>query len=274
MKAQERLIEALGALSWSWARGKARLLLGTDEFIQHEARVALTPDHLERLGSDLRRLGIEAEMFVVSGAGERARPPFADRAYRDVGATVVSPGEAAALPAFDVVHALKEPTTYEATLTGPILRIGALHLASKPSGLCDLLRARRFAAIFDGATVGNCSYRLEDGDRTPIVGSMSRFAGAVAGRKLVEGIRANDLGPGRVVVVGGGIAGRSASRPVRPIASELVVIEPWEPMQRRLQRFLPEQGFSSFRILPSLHDSVLDGAIGLVFAHRSGAQAA
>ncbi|MEM8929770.1 MAG: hypothetical protein AAGE94_01275, partial [Acidobacteriota bacterium] len=221
---------------------------------------------------DLGSVGLEPEVVVVAGVGARAG--FADEAYREVGATVVPLADTPGLDAFDVVHALKEPTEYEAELRGPFLRLGALHLASRPSGVCRMCAQRNFSAILDGGTVGNASYRVTGSDRTPIVGSMSRFAGTVAGRKVVEGLADRGVGPGRVVVVGGGIAGRSAIRQVRSVTKTLVVVEPWEPMRRRLEGFLPTLGFEAFEIVPELTDDTLDGAVGVVFAHRTGAQAA
>ena len=269
---QDQLVLALRDLDFQ--RTRLRFLLGTDEHIPQEARVALAPTHLARLHRDLARLGLEVEMVVVAGAGARARPPFSDDDYRAVGAQVVSEAEAAELPAFDLLHSLKEPTPYEATLRGPFLRIGALHLATKPPGLCAVVRARNVAAIFDGATVGSCSYLIHRGDRTPIVGSMSRFAGSVAARKAVAAVERNGLGKGRVVVVGGGIAGQSAIKELRPIAAPLVVVEPWEPMHSRLQRFFAEQGLRDAEIVTRLGEDTLKDAIAVVFAHRSGARAA
>ncbi len=269
---RETLLSELKEFSMS--RSTVRFLLGTDEHIPHEARVAMAPHHLEMLQEDLQGIGVDLEIFVISGAGDRAKPAFTDEDYELAGAEVVTLEEAAELEDLDVVHALKEPTEYEATLPGSMLRIGALHLASKPPGICDLLAKRNFSAILDGGTVGNCSYLLVEGDRTPIVGSMSRFAGMVAGRKLVEGLDRNGVGPGKVVIVGGGIAGRSAIREVGPKTEQLVVIEPWEPMRRQLKTFLPGLGFSEFEVQAELTDETLEGAVGLVFAHRSGAKAA
>lgn len=272
LRVQQRLIDSLQELSLR--RGRVRFLLATDEFIEHERRVAFAPEHVERLAKDLTCLGIECTMAVISGAGERTDPPLADSAYAKIGARVLSVEEAAKEPAFDVVHALKEPTPYEATLAGPFLRIGALHLASKPPGVCELARQRNVGALLDGATVGNCSYLLEPTDRTPIVGSMSRFAGAVAGRKVVEGLVARDVEPGRMIIVGGGIAGRAAMRQVGSKTTQLVVVEPWEPTRLRLEAELPEEGFADLSIVEQLTDDILDDAVGIVFAHRSGARAA
>lgn len=269
---QERLIAELKSLSYT--RPKVSFLLGTDEMIHLEARVAMTPDHVERLQADLKSLGLDAEIYVVSGAGDRAKPAFTDEDYEESGAEVVTLDEVADLEDLDVVHALKEPTGYESRLPGKMLRIGALHLASKPPGVVDLLKARNFSAILDGGTVGNCSYLLVEGDRTPIVGSMSRFAGMVAGRKVVEGLERNDVAAGTMIIVGGGIAGRAAMREVGPKTEKLIVIEPWEPMRRRLKATLPGMGFGDFEIHQELTDEHMEGAVGIVFAHRSGAKAA
>ena len=272
LSVQEALVEALGGLTFK--KKHVRFLLGTDAFIPQERRVAFTPEHLVRLRQDLESLGLDVEIAVVEGAGTRTEPPCADADFAAVGAQLVAVDDSSSLEAFDVVHALKEPTDYEAELQGPFLRLGALHLASKPRGVCRMANRRNFAAILDGATVGNCSYLLSETDRTPIVGSMSRFAGAVAGRKVVEGLEHNDVAAGKVVIVGGGIAGRAAIRQVLPKTTKLVVVEPWAPMRERLARFLPGEGFEDFEIVEALTDEVLDDAVGLVFAHRSGAKAA
>ena len=188
-----------------YAQKRVTFLLGSDEHIPHEARVALLPRQLAALGEVLAAAGLEPELLVLAGAGERAG--FGDRDYAAAGARIVERAHLGRLAGVDVLHALKEPTDYESEVPGPFLRIGALHLASHPPAVCRLLGRREFTAIFDGGTVGNCSYLLDGGDRTPIVASMSRFAGSVAGRKLVAGLDQNGLGAGKIVVVGGGVAG-------------------------------------------------------------------
>lgn len=247
------------------------LLLGTDEHIPHERRVGLVPDQVGDLARSLCTHGLRTEILVVAGAGERAG--FTDASYSEAGARIVHSHELAALPPLDVVHALKEPTEYESRLPGPFLRIGAVHLASKPSGVCAMLGRRNFAAIIDGGTVGNCSYLQNGGDRTPIVGSMSRFAGWVAARKLVAGVRARH-GRGKVVVVGGGIAGTSAAQELAPIAGEIVIVERHVPIHADVEARVRGFGIPAVRLVEKLDDGVLEDAIGVVFAHRSGAKAA
>ncbi|MEE8522652.1 MAG: hypothetical protein V3T72_01875 [Thermoanaerobaculia bacterium] len=274
---QDLLSEELAGLAF--ARTEVTFLLGSDEFIRHERRVAMNPGHVARLRRDLEAAGLRPRIYAVAGAGERVAddfgPAFEDSDYRAAGARIVSSEETAALTGLDVVHALKEPTEYESRLPGAFIRIGALHLASKPPGLCSMLKRKNFTAILDGGTVGSCSFLKYGGDRTPIVGSMSRFAGAVAGRKLVEAVQKSGLGAGRVIVVGGGIAGLAAIRKIDPATAELVVVEPSAGARERLERVLPRIGFEHrFRIVEGFSGELLDGAVGIIFAHRSGARAA
>ncbi len=254
-----------------WARPRVSMLLGTDEHIGHETRVALTPSHIHRLRLDLESTGLQPKLYVVAGAGERARA--SDQEYRDARAQVLELDQLAEHGPFDLVHALKEPTGWEAELPGPFLRLGALHLASKPPAVCQLLRRRNFSAILDGGTVGGCAYLSNDIDRTPIVASMSRFAGSVAGEKLLEGVTKNGLGSGRVVVVGGGIAGFAAIREL-PKETELVVVECFQAATERLAGELEKLGYSRVTFATELTEEAIDDAIGIVFAHRSGASAA
>ncbi|MEM6455368.1 MAG: hypothetical protein AAF772_09770 [Acidobacteriota bacterium] len=256
-------------------------LLGTDEHIPAEARVGLAPRHLTALRTALEAQGLAPRLFVHAGAGARARAAdapdgFTDAAYRDAGAEVVTPAQLAQLGDLDVVHALKEPTTYEADLQGGFLRVGALHLASRPPGVCRMLQTRTFGGLFDGATIGSCSHLVDGGDRTPIVGSMSRFAGTVAGARVRDTLAASKAQPGRIVVIGGGVAGRSAIEQVADVAGELVVVEPYRPLHRLLAARLWAKGLgeNDFRLVQAFTPDLLDDAIGLVFAHRSGARAA
>lgn len=264
--------------SQSFRKPRVTFFLGTDVGIAHERRVAMTPNLLDRLGRGLRELGLVPRLLVAAGAGERAKglvlPGFADEEYRQVGAEIVEPKDVGSLGEVDVFHALKEPTEIESELPSGFLRIGALHLASKPPGVCRLLATKNFSALIDGGTVGNCAFLELGGDRTPIVASMSRFAGALAGLKLLEGLRRNHLEGGRVVIVGGGIAGMSAIGKLDDQRAELVVVDPYPPTQERLGRELAAAGFTSVRLVSELTGDLLDGAVGIIFAHRSGAKAA
>ena len=255
-------------------RRELTFFLGTDEHIPHETRVALSPAQLAALQGDLAQCGLTVRLLVHTGAGERAGYPDAE--YAEVGAEIVDPHNLHDLGRVDVFHALKEPTWYESQIPGPFLRIGALHLASYPPGVCSLLSSRHFAGILDGGTIGDCAWVRHGGDRTPIVGSMSRFAGRVAAVKALEGIARHGIGPGKLIVVGGGIAGTSAIKVLRPQVEKLVVVESWAPARERLPGVLADLGYAAaeIEIVERLDDVVMTDAIGIVFAHRSGAKAA
>ncbi len=272
MMAQRRESIPVEPPTTQFTKPRVSLLLATDEFIPQETRVGLAPRHLTQLRHNLAQSGVEVDVLVMADAGARAG--FEDDAYRAVDATIVTDAELTTRPAVDVVHALKEPTDYESRLPGPFLRIGAVHLANKPPGVCAMLHRRNFAGIVDGGTVGNFAYLLDGGDRTPIVGSMSRFAGWVAAGKLVKGVQANGHSRGKVVVVGGGIAGRSAIERVQPLTEELVVVERYAPLHSLIDRFLRDLEFEHFSITETLDEDTLNDAVGVVFAHRSGALAA
>src|SRR4029079_15948340 len=99
---------------------------------------------------------------------------FSDADFVAAGAEILTEGEIAwhdGPP--DVVHALKEPSRYEAQVPGPSCRIGALHTGDFHSegGLAGLLRKRN-VAIFDGSHVG-----APDVFRIPIRGGLWRLAG-------------------------------------------------------------------------------------------------
>ncbi len=129
--------EALSGLAFQ--RREVSFLLGTDELIRRERRVAMTPRHIDALSHDLAALGLEARIFVVRGAGERAASEageiFTDQQYAAAGAELVDRDRVGSIGALDVAHALKEPTEWEREIPGPVIRIGALHLASRPAGL-------------------------------------------------------------------------------------------------------------------------------------------
>ena len=66
----------------TFQRRHVHFLLGTDEHIHHERRVALTPRHIELLNDDLRAVGLEPHIYVMADAGARAghggQAPFTD----------------------------------------------------------------------------------------------------------------------------------------------------------------------------------------------------
>ncbi|MEZ5965848.1 MAG: hypothetical protein R3F56_18580 [Planctomycetota bacterium] len=191
-----------------WRRRDVTFVLGNDREIgrrlrSQERRVGVTPEQVDALRRLLGTIGIRLSVLVVENAGARAG--YADGDYVHAGAQIVTFAELPHETPPDVVHALKEPSSYEASIPGPFCRIGALHSGDfdPHAGFARLLSARP-AAVFDGSNVGS-----ETDFRKPIRGSMSVFAGRVAAEWVLEHI-ASAAAVGGMVVVGGGKVGVAA----------------------------------------------------------------
>ncbi len=266
------LKDSTGHLTASWKKRNVTLVLGNDREIgraerSQERRVGLTPDQVRHLIGFLRDLELLPTVLVVEKAGSRAG--YADADYVHAGAEVVTVEELRwhdGPP--DVVHALKEPSSYEATIPGPFCRIGALHAGGfhEDSGFA-LLAAGARAAVFDGSNIG-CGAT----GRIPIRGRMSVFAGEIAADWVVEHLERRQR-RGRVVVVGAGYAGRACAHRLlgSDRVSEVVLLDRKDPA--RLTRIRTEfegegrvrvagaEGTDDRDLIEALH-----GAEGVVFA--------
>jgi alanine dehydrogenase len=206
----DRLIAELRQRSDRFNKRTVELLLGTDRFVnlkQHagEKRVGVVPRQVEKLRQAFASLHISLRTYVLEGAGARAG--YSDGDYIHAGAEVIGVDELAYLDGPpDVVHALKEPSAYEATIPKPFCRVGALHTGDfgVESGLADLLVSGP-AVVFDGSNIG-----AAETFRIPIRGRMSVFAGEIAAEWTIEHLKRHGVVECHAIVVGGGYAGRSA----------------------------------------------------------------
>ena len=195
----------------TWRKREVTLLLGNDREIgrhmkSQERRVGITPPHVAALRQQFSELGIRLAVRVVENAGARAG--WADADFVHAGAEIVTYEELPHDAAPDVVHALKEPSRYESTISGPFVRIGALHSGDfdADAGFARLLMERP-AGVFDGSNIGsNADFRK------PIRGSMSVFAGRIAAEWVLEHLAQNPDLAGHGVVVGGGKVGIAAAK--------------------------------------------------------------
>lgn len=269
-----------GVKDKKFKKHEVRFLLCSDVEIEGERRVGLTPPQIGQLKSVIEECGLSLKVYVVRGAGElyklENKPPlYPDQEYEAAGAQLVDVDDLDSLRDVDVVHALKEPTSLEARLQDPFLRIGALHLAALPKGVSQLLEGKKFAALFDGSTVGHCSYRITGGDKNPVVASMSRIAGDLAAEHLLED---PELINGKVIIFGAGVAGSRAIVKLRDRIEELIVIEPIPIVQSYVNWLLLTLGFHRYRILEKLPEegaqAVFQDAAGVIFASRRGAEEA
>lgn len=200
------------------------------EVKNHEDRVALTPagaHHLVRAGHDV---------LVQSGAGAGSHLP--DEEFERAGARVVATAEVVWGEA-ELVCKVKEPVASEyGHLREDLLLFAYLHLAADAAGTRALLDAGTTSVAYETA-------QAPDGS-LPLLAPMSEVAGRMAtqvgawllqrpagGRGvLVGGVPGTP--PGRVVVLGGGTAGRNAAQVAVGMRAEVTVLDLSLPVLRGL----------------------------------------
>lgn len=190
------------------------------EIKEQEERVALTPSAAWQL---IKR---GHEVLVESGAGAGAG--FPDAGYEAVGAELVS-GHGQVFERAEMVVKVKEPLASEyALLRKGQLLLTYLHLAANRS-LTEALMASGVTAL---------AYEtLEVSRRLPLLEPMSEIAGRmsvlVGGYFLARhaGGSGTLLGgvpgvlPGRVVILGGGVAGVNAARMATGLGADVTILE-------------------------------------------------
>ncbi|WEK47890.1 MAG: alanine dehydrogenase [Candidatus Andeanibacterium colombiense] len=173
-----------------------------------EFRVAVTPGVAAQLTADGH------EVFVETGAG--AGVELGDNAYRAAGATVL-PDAAAVFAAAEMIVKVKEPQAREIAMLRPDhLLFTYLHLAADPDQAAGLMASGATCIAYE--TVTDARGRL------PLLAPMSQVAGRMAvdvgaahllrpagGRGLLLG-GVPGVAPAKVVVLGGGVAGKHAAQ--------------------------------------------------------------
>lgn len=171
-----------------------------------EGRVALIPDAVAELVRAGHKVFVEASAGVISG--------YADEAYKAVGANIVL--DAASLyGSAQMIIKVKEPQAQEwSYLKKDHLLFCYLHLAAEPLLLKELLKIGVTGVAFE---------TVAEGDRLPLLAPMSDIAGRIGAQAgchylhrslggkgiLMGGLAATERG--HAVVVGAGVAGRSAA---------------------------------------------------------------
>src|SRR5215467_1424450 len=199
-----------------------RMIVGIPTEIKaDEQRVSLTPAGVAALRLHGHRAMVQAGAGVGSG--------FADSDYRKAGASIVA-GAAAVWRRADMILKVKEPQPPEFPLMRPRqILFTYLHLAADPRVARELLRRRVTA-------VGYETIQLEDSS-LPLLAPMSEVAGRLAiqagswclqarsGGRGVLLSGASGVRPGKVVIVGGGIAGLNACRVAAGIGAEVTILD-------------------------------------------------
>jgi alanine dehydrogenase len=186
-----------------------------------ERRVALTPAGAAAFRSRNHCV------LVQSGAG--AGSGFSDREYRAAGAQVVR-SAAAVWERARMVLKVKEPQRPEfGFLRSDLVLFTYLHLAAEPALARALVRGGT-------AALGYETVQLED-QSLPLLAPMSEVAGRIAvqvGAWCMEAQNggcgvllsgASGVRPGRVAVLGGGIAGANAARVAAGVGAEVTILD-------------------------------------------------
>lgn len=190
------------------------------EIKDHEYRVSLTPDG----ASVLRQAG--HDVWIEASAGEGSG--FTDDEYRQAGATVAE-SKAEVFAKAELIVKVKEPMLSECHLLRPGHTLFTyLHLASLPD-LTKALLERKIMAIAYETTVAR------DGS-LPMLRPMSEIAGRMSvqvGAQYLEKTHGGrgvllagvpGVEPGKVVVLGAGVVGTSATRIAVGLGAQVTVI--------------------------------------------------
>jgi alanine dehydrogenase len=193
-----------------------------------ERRVSLTPTGAAALRIHGHRIVVQSGAGVGSG--------FSDQNYREAGAAIVK-SAAEVWARANLVLKVKEPQQSEFRHLRPgLILFTYLHLAPDKRLSRELL-ARRVTAL------GYETIQLEDGS-LPLLAPMSEVAGRIAiqagawclqartGGRGVLLSGAPGVRPGKVVVIGGGIAGFNACRVAAAVGAEVTILDV-NPMRLR-----------------------------------------
>src|SRR6266853_1611794 len=186
-----------------------------------EQRVSLTPAGAAALRTHDHRVIVQAGAGIGSG--------FADADYRTAGASIASSASEVWRRA-DMILKVKEPQPDEYPLMRPgLILFTYLHLAADKRLSRELLRRCVTA-------VGYETVQLEDGS-LPLLAPMSEVAGRLAiqvggwcleaqnGGRGVLLSGAPGVRPGKVLIIGGGIAGFNASHVAAGVGAEVTILD-------------------------------------------------
>jgi alanine dehydrogenase len=190
------------------------------EIKAEEKRVAITPSGVGALASNGHSVYVERGAGIGSG--------IVDREYSSAGATLTSAAEV--WRRAEMVIKVKEPLPSEFRYLRPeLILFTYLHLASSRRLTRELARRGVTAIAYE-------TIQLEDGS-LPLLAPMSEIAGRLAvqvGAWCLESQHggsgvllsgASGVRPGKVVVLGGGIAGSNACQVAVGMGAQVSVIE-------------------------------------------------
>lgn len=203
-------------------RKKNQLFIGLPkELNPQENRIALSPDSVQLMVGHGHRVVIE------SGAGERSQ--FQDNEYSEAGAEIAYSAEQ--VYKANIVIKVAPPTMDEINLlhTDQIL-ISPLHLPIITQDFLSKLKQKRVIALA-------MEYLQDDDGSYPLVRIMSEMAGISAVLTAAELLSESGGGkgillggvsgvpPSRVLILGGGVVGESATRTAMGLGAEVRIFD-------------------------------------------------
>ncbi len=196
-----------------------------------EFRVGMTPAGVKELAHDGH------EIVVETGAGVGIGVSDAD--YEAAGATVLDTAEAV-FAAADMIVKVKEPQLNEcAMLREDQVLFTYLHLAADPAQTKALVESGTTAIAYETVTADDGSLPLLT-PMSEVAGRLSIQSGAYALQKanggsgvLLGGVPG--VAPGKVTVIGGGVAGANAADMAVGLGAEVTILDRSLPRLRQLE---------------------------------------
>jgi alanine dehydrogenase len=246
------------------------LRIGTPKELKNrEYRVGLTPQGAQ----ELVRSG--HSVFVETGAGEMVG--FSDELYESAGCTISTNADEL-FDSSDMIIKVKEPQPIEIARLQPRHTLFTyLHLAPDPEQTRGLLKSGATCIAYETVT--------DRFGRLPLLTPMSEVAGRLsvqAGAKYLEIAQGGSgtllggvtgVAPGKVLVIGGGVAGRNAAEMAVGLGANVTILDRSLDRLRELDAFFAGRARCLYSTSAAIEASLLtaDLVVGAVLLPGSAA---
>jgi len=237
------------------------------EIKDHEYRVGMTPEGVKEL------TGTKHQVIVESGAGDGAG--FTDEAYRAAGAVIATRDE---VFSSDMIVKVKEPQPqeYELLKRDQIL-FTYLHLAADSQQTQALMNRGVTAIAYETVTASSGTLPLlipmsEVAGRVSVQVAATCLQQANGGRGVLLG-GVPGVAPGKVVILGGGVAGTHAAIIALGMGAEVTVLDKSLPRLRELSTQFVGRVKTIYSTLSAIETSIAtaDVVIGAVLVPGAAA---
>ena len=244
--------------------------IGTPKELKNrEYRVGLTPQGAQ----ELVRSG--HSVFVETGAGEMVG--FSDELYESAGCTISTNADEL-FDSSDMIIKVKEPQPIEIARLQPRHTLFTyLHLAPDPEQTRGLLKSGATCIAYETVT--------DRFGRLPLLTPMSDVAGRLsvqAGAKYLEIAQGGSgtllggvtgVAPGKVLVIGGGVAGRNAAEMAVGLGANVTILDRSLDRLRELDAFFAGRARCLYSTSAAIEASLLtaDLVVGAVLLPGSAA---